>query len=181
MNNEYLNKFSNLPNGWNSFHFRTDFVREYAWAIPNQTAIREIVKHSPLIEIGAGTGYWAKLISEAGGNIIAFDKKPPSSNKNEYRHTKMYFNVQRGRWSKIKKHPDRTLFLCWPPYKTRMASDCLKTYKGNSFIFIGESWGGCNGDDEFWDIVNSNWEMLNSVDIPKWSGMHDYLMVFKRK
>ena len=37
---------------------RIDFVKKYAWAIPGPKALEEIKKYSPIIEIGAGAGYW---------------------------------------------------------------------------------------------------------------------------
>src|SRR3954447_23075729 len=44
---------------------------KYAWAVPNEEAIDVLVEHSPLIEVGAGRGYWARLAAEAGADIIA--------------------------------------------------------------------------------------------------------------
>lgn len=49
---------------------RERFCRTYTWAIPSQKAIQSIVKFSEgerIIEIGAGKGYWAKLINSFGG------------------------------------------------------------------------------------------------------------------
>ena len=39
--------------------------------------MREIVRHTPLIEIGAGSGYWAMCLARAGADIIAYDSRPP--------------------------------------------------------------------------------------------------------
>jgi hypothetical protein len=184
--NEYLDEFERLGGSdWRkSFIERCDqrdeLVKRYAWAVPTNEAIQEIVRYSPIIEIGAGTGYWAALIQQAGAKILAFDRHPPDAGKNKYRHDKTYMNVQRGSYGKLRKYPDYTLFLCWPPYATRMAHDCLSTYRGNIFLYVGEMDGGCNGDDQFWRLVDQEWSLFRSFNIPQWAGIHDDFCVFKR-
>ena len=56
----------------NNHLLRQKLVRKFAWAIPDQKAINLCCKYSPLIEIGAGTGYWASLISKQNGKIICY-------------------------------------------------------------------------------------------------------------
>jgi hypothetical protein len=183
MTNPYLQKFRDAQDFYQRFDHRSELVRQYAWAVPTPDVVAEIVKYSPIIEIGAGTGYWARQIQLAGGNVLAFDKAPPglSKKKNWYDHQTTYFNVQRGRASKIKKHPDRTLFLCWPPYSTSLAHDCLSLYRGNVFLYVGEDRYGCNGDRAFWKLIGAEWEEERYMEIPQWDGLHDNFHVFTRK
>ena len=47
---------------------------DYAWAIPNNLALRIIQHYGPVIEIGAGKGYWARLLVDSFGvDILCFD------------------------------------------------------------------------------------------------------------
>ena len=48
--------------------------KKYAWAIPDERALHILARFSPLIELGAGRGYWARLLRDRGVDIIAFDK-----------------------------------------------------------------------------------------------------------
>jgi hypothetical protein len=48
---------------------------KYAWAIPNERALHILTSFSPLIEIGAGKGYWAALLRLVEVDILAYDKK----------------------------------------------------------------------------------------------------------
>ena len=51
-----------------------ELVNQYAWATPDDRAIRIIRHFSPIVEIGCGrNGYWSKLLSEAGVDVVAFD------------------------------------------------------------------------------------------------------------
>ena len=176
MNNPYYNlyKANSL-----SHSMRKNLVSRFAWAVPDDTAIKMICEYSPIIEIGAGTGYWASLISEQGAKIICFDK---FLSDNTYGHKKQYIPINSGDHTVLEKFsPKMTLFLCWPPCDEDMAYDCIKAFKGKYFIYIGEGPYGCTGDDKFHEELENNWNWLNSHDIPQWSGLHDELNIYKRK
>ena len=164
----------------NAFETRRKFCRTHAWAVPCKEAIDVLVEHSPLIEIGAGKGYWAWLASKAGADILAFDLLP---NDNHYCDGSVppWFLVQHGGASAVSAHPGRTLFMCWAPYQAPMASACLGRYKGEKLIWVGEGDGGCCGDDRFWKMIEDGWEETRSVNLPNWTGVRDYLSVYERK
>lgn len=56
--------------------YRSSLVKQYAWAIPGATSVSRLVELSPVIEIGAGSGYWAKMITQERGLIEAYDPNP---------------------------------------------------------------------------------------------------------
>ena len=155
---------------------REELVKRYAWAIPSVAAIECIRKYAPIIEIGAGTGYWASLI----GNIVAYDEQPF---KNFYCSGESYFPVLKGSFPVIEEYPNHTLFLCWPPMDD-FAYDCLWTFTKRSeaqhFIFVGEL-GGCTGNEAFWNLIESHWEEIENLSIPKYIGIRDHLYVYSRK
>lgn len=51
----------------------------YSWAIPDSRALSILQNFAPLIEIGAGKGYWGDLLKKKGIDIICFDKLVPES------------------------------------------------------------------------------------------------------
>lgn len=155
---------------------RNILVKKYAWAIPNAEAIEAIAKYSPIIEMGAGTGYWASLIAQAGANILCYDREPYKSEQTDGRH----HLVSKGEPDIIKNHPGWTLMLCWPPYSEPFARDCLVHYKGDIVIYIGEGSGGCTGDDDFHELLNKDFTEIESIKIPRWWGINDRLEVYKR-
>jgi protein-L-isoaspartate O-methyltransferase len=55
--------------------------------VPNEEAIRQIAVLSPIVEVGAGLGYWASLIAKAGADIVAYDNAV-----NEHGQVKHYCN-----------------------------------------------------------------------------------------
>lgn len=156
-------------------------VVTWACAVPNDLAIETLVRHSPIVEIGAGTGYWARLAAEAGADVVAYDLHRPCWAGNGAKGVGAYFDVRRGGQNAVRQHQERTLFLCWPPYRSGMAMACLKDYEGGTVIYVGEGDGGCTGDDRFHEALERNWECIRMVDIPQWFGMHDQMYVYKRR
>jgi methylase of polypeptide subunit release factors len=73
----------------------------YAFASPNSEALKALVKLSPIVEIGAGVGYWAALLRQQGAEVVAIDQNPTAdctgSEINQY-HGKVppWTKVERG-------------------------------------------------------------------------------------
>ena len=167
--------------------------RLYSWAVADPDSIAFVAEHlgSCAIEIGAGNGYWAWQLSQCGIDIVAYDVSPPDQTPNLYfapreevpnprTLAKTWYLVQQGNANKLTEQPDRTLLLCWPPYADPMAAQCLKTYQGDRFVYIGEGEGGCTGDAEFFELLEKDWEEIASHGIKQWFGLHDYIIVYQR-
>ncbi len=60
----------------------------YSWAIPDSRALFILQNFAPLIEIGAGKGYWGHLLRNKGVDIICFDKEIPESTWTEVKMRK---------------------------------------------------------------------------------------------
>jgi hypothetical protein len=61
-----------------------------------------------------------------------------------------------------------------------MGANCLKNYRGNTVIYIGEDAGGCTGNDEFHGILDREFKLINTQEIPQWYGIHDVMFVYRR-
>jgi len=44
----------------------------------------------------------------------------------------------------------------------------------------GEGAGGCTGTPAFWRRLEERFELVHSVDIPRWPSLHDRLWVYAR-
>lgn len=182
--NKYLKKFKELKAN-NIFPAFTDLefnkiamelIREFAWAIPNDKAIKEICKFGSIIEIGAGNGYWANLINKNGNNIVAFD----NFSTHQLPNMKKWFNVEYGSYEKIQLYPNHTLFLCWIPYKNDLAFNCLKSYTGDYLLYVGEELEGSLNYEDFFNEIFKNWTLTKTIEIPSFGGVFDSLFIYKR-
>ncbi len=154
----------------------------FSWAVPAMGAIKAIVNLSPIVEIGAGGGYWAQQLRKHGANVTAFDKHGCSTKRNRY-VKRIHTRIRRGGPKVLRKRAfkDHTLFLCWPPYDTSMALDCLQHFRGEHVCYIGEGWKGCTGCDEFHNVLQRDYEEVGETPIPQWNHLHDRLLIYKRK
>jgi hypothetical protein len=92
--------------------------------------------------------------------------------------------VNRGGTRAAALHPDRTLFLCWPPYGRPVASVALRRYLGaggRTVAYVGEHEGGCCADEAFFPLLEQSFKCEAELAIPQWPGMHDYLSVWRLK
>lgn len=193
--NPYLDEFKRYsPDEWTrQMEDRRQLVCKYAWAIPDQAALDTIARCGPIVEIGAGTGYWAHLLRQMGVDVVAYDLVPPRTERHHnYFHRRreplegwpvgrLYTEVCRGGARTAGQHGSRTLFLCWPPYGAPMAAQALTAYMragGTRLVYVGESEGGCTANDQFYRLLERDWGLFRRIPIPQWWGMHDYLWVY---
>lgn len=150
-----------------------DLVEEYAWAIPNESAIRTIAEYGPILEVGAGAGYWAMLLRQVGVDVVATDPAAPVDPA----------------WSPVEplaareaveEYPDRTLLTVWPSEDETWAAEALHAYDGDTCIYVGEPPGGCTADKHFHHLLQEGWEREGMVGIPQYRGVNDRLEVWVR-
>eukprot|EP00605_Chrysophyceae_sp_TOSAG23-4_P001960 GSChrysophyteH1.ASY1.ANO1.2171.1 assembled CDS len=112
---------------------------KFAWAIPDNRALRILKSFSPLVEIGAGKGYWASLLQKQGVDILPFDIRGSGEGPQE---VKYWTEVKTGGPEMLKRYVNRALFLCYPDEDESIAIQCLENYAGEYIIHVGELFAG---------------------------------------
>jgi hypothetical protein len=93
------------------FDWRTCICSYFSWAVPNLDALQALLALGPLVELGAGTGYWAWLLTRMGADIIAYDVAQSHEGQGyRFRHQL----VRDGGVHALKSSGNRALLLCWP-------------------------------------------------------------------
>ena len=49
----------------------------YTYVVPTSNLLTVLCSRAPIVELGAGTGYWAYLLRQMDVDIIAYDLVPP--------------------------------------------------------------------------------------------------------
>jgi hypothetical protein len=163
---------------------RRELAALFAWAIPDAGALAVLARYAPLLECGAGTGYWAALLRASGVDVEATDLTPPGTAENPYH------DIRRRPWSKVRAadavsavraSPERTLFLCWPPYDDDGASyRALRAYRGDVLVYVGGGPDGPTGTVRFHRELALNWHPAEQALVPNWPGLRDRLVVYRR-
>jgi hypothetical protein len=136
--------------------------RLFAFAAPTRSALSVLKNASKRwLEIGAGNGYWASLMSRHGMDTIAVDCNPPGNGThNEYHgQCASWCDVERGNPGlaffagmdlkntsggilvKDERYANRSILLCYPPpcYENTMAVDTLEQYLRGAETQRGEA------------------------------------------
>jgi hypothetical protein len=164
---------------------RRELASLFSWAIPTDEAIALLARYGPLVECGAGMGYWSALLRARGVDVIACDSVPPGRKARNAYHRRA-----RQPWTEIRRassaeaarrHADRALLLCWPPFDDDAASyAALRAYRGDIVIHIGEPDEGATGSVRFHRELRLNWTLVEALDLPHWPRLRDGVMVYRR-
>jgi hypothetical protein len=157
---------------------RDAFISQFGFAILDRGLSRGLAQFSPLIEVGAGTGYWSYELRKEGIEVVATDLAPGA----RYGFTRSWVDVEAiDGVSAVLKYPDHTLLMVWPDYNVPRSADVLKAYTGKTVIYVGEGDGGCTGCDEFHAILEERFEVLREVRLYRFHYMHDRAWIYERK
>lgn len=169
-------------------HVRREyFTQNYGWSVPSEDSMQELknfIGNDTVLEVGAGYGLWAKLMQEIGVKIIPTTRKNHPDDLYHVPNPNLSFTDVEDIESlnSIKKYPNaNVLMMIWPPYDDTMAYQSLKSFNGNKLIYVGEGSGGCTGCDKFHGLLNKKWKLVKNINIPRWVGIHDYIMLYERK
>jgi len=130
---------------WDQLDALWDPLRsKYAWAVPDSRALSILRQFSPLVEIGAGKGYWASLLQARGADILPYDIRGCPDGWGEpgaitYKND-WWTRVHKGGPAMLKKKESagRSLFLCYPDEDESIAVQCLAHFCGEYIIHVGE-------------------------------------------
>jgi hypothetical protein len=114
-------------------------AHRYAYVLPQPNLLEVISRDSPLVELGAGTGYWAYLLRLIGADVIAYDIAPPGGTRPNRYHpdVRPWAEVLDGDVNVLSNYAQRSLFLCWPPRFSNLW-ESLHFYKGEFVLYIGD-------------------------------------------
>ncbi|MGB8858605.1 MAG: hypothetical protein WCC60_05085 [Ilumatobacteraceae bacterium] len=188
---------------------RDEAIARYGFAIPTGEALDAIGRCSPagVVEVGAGTGYWASLLHARGLDVVAFDLEPAPSPQNKwFAGVSPWHPVHRGDHRIVGDHPERTLLVVWPTKDETWGAAAIERYHdagGQCLVFVGEGPGGRTGDATFHTLLGelsvclqceygsmtspctcgiaARWQRTETIELPHWPGFHDDLHIYARE
>ena len=119
--------------------YRQGLARRFSYVLPEAHLLEVVRRHSPLVELGAGTGYWTYLLRVMGADVIAYDNTPVSGPRENRYHLDVspWTDVLQGDLPVLSHHGDRSLFVCWPPTYSALW-EALTFYEGRCVIYVGD-------------------------------------------
>ncbi|MFZ0217100.1 MAG: hypothetical protein WAM30_14310 [Candidatus Dormiibacterota bacterium] len=69
--------FERRPLGSGEGAYRLRLAQRYSYVLPEPDLVDVVARYAPLVEMGAGTGYWAYRLRLIGADVLAYDQVPP--------------------------------------------------------------------------------------------------------
>lgn len=164
---------------------RQALSRLYSWGLASRTTcewIADCLAGRPLLEVGAGAGYWARLLRLCGVDVRATDAQAQVEHNGWTGHY---------RWSEVTpadavesaaSAPDHALALIWPPPGDPMAVQALRAYQGPAVLYIGDSPGGLCATPAFFTELKTRWRPASHSPLTlRWLGNHDRATHYVRR
>ena len=117
-------------------------AKRFSYVLPEPHLLQAVWRHSPLVELGAGTGYWTYMLRTMGADVVAYDIAPIGGLRENRYHpeARAWTDVIDGDLQILSRHRDRCLFICWPPTYSALW-EALRFYRGEWVIYIGDHGG----------------------------------------
>lgn len=173
------NTRSTLDKTSRTMHFRIEYVY-HSFPILSKEWIEHAASYckqfNNIHELAAGNGWLTYWLRQYGVNI--------ESCTDNYSWKKFTYNndwvTKKDAIESVKEHKKADLFILSWPYMDDMAANIFKAMKPNQrLLYIGEGWGGCTADDEFFKLTEGQEEEtdLHKNFISFW-GIHDCPSVY---
>jgi hypothetical protein len=163
--------------------YRSEFREKWGHSWPSYESLRKISKfvgEGRVIDAGCGRGLWSALLFLSKKRVVAIDNfENPIYKAENCLVTPIQAEAEE--WIEMFGGPDDVLFMSWPPHWGDMASSCLSAHRGSKLIYIGEGWGGCTADDEFFDMLDKGWNVVGEYPMENFQGIEDSLSLCIRK
>ncbi|HEV2530611.1 hypothetical protein [Phenylobacterium sp.] len=160
---------------------RKVFTRTYGFSIPCSDAMGLLSRLGPLVEIGAGSGYWSALLQNGGVDIVATDLTAAGQ---------LAYGFQVGRFCRVegltgadavRAYGDRDVFCSWPTEASPWALGAVRAMApGRRLALIGEPRGGVTGTPGLFRFLETRFRLLGGLDIPQFPQVRDRLFVYER-
>jgi hypothetical protein len=174
--------------------------RVFAFAIPSDAALQAVAQAARraggLVELGAGTGYWAHLLQQPphSVDVAAFDIHPPGPDMRNLFFSETFTRVRKGGAEVLDTQGARALLLAYPfcreLHERSGASrpwdvEALEAYKGHCVCHAGDlaevptnSW---TSSPALKRALKRDWVLQQTVQLPSWFQARDALTIWHRK
>lgn len=174
-------QWADFTNNWLSIDFRRTYCTNFSWAIITAELIDELVKicqGKRVVDIGCGSGFLLGKLKERGIDIVGYDSR--STHNFEFYHPDVEFKDYRD----IELKNFDLVIISWPSYDHTEINQVIENmHDGQLLVHCGESHGGCTGDDDFNDCLESQFvEVPNNLAAVEhsWMSIHDHWNLLKK-
>lgn len=176
-----------VMDSWVQIRLRDDHIKRFGFAVLTEEVVEtlaaQIGRETPIVEVGAGSGYWSYELTQAGFNSLPTD---PGGGR-QFGTYSCFWEVRYmpvesiDAIEAVARYDDRTMLMVWPSYLADWPVEALSAYRGDRFVYVGEARDGCTANDRFFDYLDAHFDLISEIAIPRFFGINDQLFIFDRK
>lgn len=169
-----------INSGWDVFDLRRKVVSNSSWFIADNATldhVADFLRGKKVLEIGAGTGYFALQMRYRGvTDYRAIDSRESYYDLNAINYGVEVLSFYALSLEEIAKYD--VIVITWPPYDTKLAYNiAMAMRKGQMLVYQGERWG-CTGCDKYHGYLEKYFLQVNSIfdsehETPTWGIVKD--------
>jgi hypothetical protein len=162
-------------------YLRKGFVNTWGCSIPCREAVELLRPLSPLVEVGAGTGYWSALLAAAGLDVVATDLEPELNSYGA--EVGRHFPVRAlDAVRAVEAYPERNVFCSWPTLHGTWLTDAARLIlPGKHLALIAEDRGGVTADAGLFDLLDHAFTQSARLELPQFPPHLDRLTIWRRR
>ena len=160
------------------------YTQRYGFPVITPEAISIIGRSlagRPALEIGAGNGYLAHRLQQAGIDVLPTDAHLLQTNPYDLGQAEYTTVLQAEATTAILEFPELELLWSWP--EAGPASwQALQQFQGETFIYIGEhDPDGCTGGQDFHDLLEQEFKAVEFIRLPNFPQENDQVGIYQRR
>ena len=161
---------------------RTEFTTRYGFPIITPEAVDELAKlltGRQVLEVGAGNGYLAQQLQQAGVDLFPTDPHHPASSSYALGKTQHTAVIQADAKQAIREFPEMDLLWSWP-CRDEASGLAQQSSQAQLLVYIGEQDNGCTGGELFHQVLEDRFKPVRTIHIPSFPNVHDSIGIYRR-
>ena len=153
-------------------------IPTFGFSLPCAEVLDTLAKHAPILEVGAGTGYWTALMRHRGIEVIGTDPDL----QHHWKDGVGRYDPHQARLeakTAVRRYPDRTVFCSWPSLNQTWFRQALKAMRRGQCVIVIEE-DAC-ADDRTWNYRDAHFESEEHITVPAWYGCNDRCGVWRKR
>ena len=162
---------------------RDSFTRTYGFPVITPEAVQALkglLQGRPVLEVGAGNGYLAYRLQQAGVEVLPTDAHPLPENPYDLGSQEHTTILQADAAEALAEFPEMALLWSWP-CPDDASGEALQSFQGETLIYIGEQYAGSTGGELFHQILDQEFEPVEFINIPSFPDIHDSIGIYRRQ